>query len=167
MKDMFTKITDTVSETTSSMMEGFDKMFSLDNLADKFTKMSDASKEKYAKYNNDLISLSPIIESIGFKTAQIDLSMGIPPSFAFHFEKTKDISEEERDAILKAHSDNALLKPIVKMLIAADSYQNKIQLGSFKFSCIEVTLGLTPGVKMVLVPKNIPGQSLPHTAPHQ
>lgn len=150
MKDMFNKL----SETTGNMMEDMGNMFSPEKLAEKMTSMSEASKEKYTKYTNDLISLSPIIESIGFKTSQIDLSMGIPPSFTFHFEKTKDISPEEREAILQQHSGNALLKPIVKMLITADNYQSKIQLGSFKFSCIEVSLGLTPGVNMVLTPKD-------------
>lgn len=153
MKDMFNKFSDKVSETAGTMMEGFENMFSLDNLADKFSSMSDASKEKYAKYNNDLISLSPIIEEIGFKTTEIVLSMGIPPSFTFHFNKIKDISPERRAEILEMHKDNALLKPIVKMLVAADNYQEKIKLGSFKFDCIEVSLGLTPGVNLILTPK--------------
>ena len=153
MKDMFNKLSDKVTETTGSMMEGFENMFSLESMADKFANMSDSAKEKYVKYNNDLISLSPIIEEIGFKTTQIDLSMGIPPSFTFHFEKTKDVTPERRTEILDQHKDNALLKPIVKMLVAADNYQNKIQLGSFRFTCIEVNLGLTPGVNLVLTPK--------------
>ncbi|MCB9047055.1 MAG: hypothetical protein H6550_13055 [Chitinophagales bacterium] len=153
MKEMFTKISDKVSETTGTMMEGFENLFSLEKLADKFSDMSDASKEKYTKYNNDLISLSPIIEEIGFKTSEIELSMGIPPSFTFHFEKIKDTSPERRQEILAQHSENKLLKPIVKMLIAADNYQDKIKLGSFKFSCIEVSLGLTPGVNLILTPK--------------
>ncbi len=154
MKDMFNKFSDKVTETTGSMMEDLGNMFSPDKLAEKLTGMSDASREKYTKYTNDLISLSPTIEAIGFKTSEINLSMGIPPSFTFHFEKIKDTTPEEREAILQQHNDNLLLRPIVKMLIAADTYQSKIQLGSFKFSCIEVSLGLTPGVNMILTPKD-------------
>lgn len=150
MKDMFNKLT----ETTGNMMEDLGNMFSPEKLAEKMTSMSDASKEKYTKYTNDLISLSPIIESIGFKTSQINLSMGIPPSFTFHFTKIKDTTPEEREAILQQNSGNPLLKPIVKMLIAADTYQEKIKLGSFKFTSIDVSLGLTPGVNMVLTPKD-------------
>lgn len=150
MKDMFNKL----SETTGNMMEDLGNMFSPEKLAEKMTSMSDASKEKYTKYTNDLISLSPIIESIGFKTSQINLSMGIPPSFTFHFTKIKDTTPEEREAILQQNSGNPLLKPIVKMLIAADTYQEKIKLGSFKFTSIDVSLGLTPGVNMVLTPKD-------------
>lgn len=154
MKDMFNKFSDKVTETTGSMMDGLENMFSPDKLAERLTSMSDASREKYTKYTNDLISLSPTIEAIGFKTSEINLSMGIPPSFTFHFEKIKDTTPEEREAIMQQHNDNLLLRPIVKMLIAADTYQSKIQLGSFKFSCIEVNLGLTPGVNMVLTPKD-------------
>lgn len=154
MKEMFNKFSDKVTETTGSMMEDLGNMFSPEKLAEKLTSMSDASREKYTKYTNDLISLSPTIEAIGFKTSEINLSMGIPPSFTFHFEKIKDTTPEEREAIMQQHKDNLLLRPIVKMLIAADTYQSKIQLGSFKFSCIEVSLGLTPGVNMILTPKD-------------
>lgn len=154
MKEMFNKLSDKVSETTSGVMEGFENMFSPEKLAEKFTNMSDASKEKYTKYTNDLISLAPTIEAIGFKTTQITLSMGIPPSFTFQFMKIKDTTPEERDAIMAQHGNNALLKPIVKMLVAADKYQDKIKLGNFEFTTIDVSLGLTPGVNMVLTPKD-------------
>lgn len=151
---MFNKLTDKVSETTSGMMEDLGNMFSPEKLAEKFSNMSDASREKYTKYTNDLISLSPTIEAIGFKTTQITLSMGIPPSFTFQFMKIKDTTQEERDEIMAQHSGNALLKPIVKMLVAADKYQDKIQLGNFRFTTIDVSLGLTPGVNMILTPKD-------------
>ena len=153
MKDMFNKMTDRATEMRDAMMENFEGLFSMEKMADKFTNMSDGAKEKYAKYNSDLISLSPIIEEIGFKTKQITLSMGIPPSFTFHFEKTKEISPERREEILKQHEANKLLRPIVKMIVTADNYQEKIALGAFKFNCIEISLGLTPGVTLQLLPK--------------
>lgn len=167
MNDLFNKFSEKVSETTGSIVDGLEKTFSPAHIAEKFAAATEATKDKYIEYSNDLISLSPTIEKIGFKTAQIDLNMGIPPSFAFHFEKIKEISHAEREAILEQHKGNALLRPIVKMLVTADNYQEKIKLGSFKFSCIEITLGLTPGLKMVLSPKDAPEQQLPHSVPHQ
>lgn len=152
MKEMFSKLSEKMSETAGSMMEGFENMFSLDALSEKFSSMSDATREKYVKFNNDLIALSPIIERIGFKTTELELSMGIPPSFVFHFEKIKETTPEEREAIMNEHKDNPFLKPIVKMLVAADDYREKIKMGSFRLTCIEVTLGLTPGVTMKLTP---------------
>jgi hypothetical protein len=154
MKDLFNKMTDMALDVKDAMMENFDNLFNMEKMVDKFTEMSDGAKEKYAKYNSDLISLSPIIEEIGFKTKQITLSMGIPPSFTFHFEKTKDISPERREEIMEQHKENKLLRPIVKMIVTADNYQNKIALGSFKFNCIEISLGLTPGVTLQLLPKS-------------
>lgn len=167
MNDLFNKLSEKVSETTGSIVDGIEKTFSPSHIAEKFASAMEATKDKYIEYSNDLISLSPTIEKIGFRTAQIDLNMGIPPSFAFHFEKIKDISAEEREAILEEHKGNALLRPIVKMLVTADNYQDKIKLGSFRFSCIEITLGLAPGLKMVLSPKDEPEQQPLHTAPHQ
>jgi hypothetical protein len=146
-------MTDKATENLDAMKETFENIFSLEKMTERFTKMSDDTREKYTKYNNDLIAISPIIEEIGFKTTQITLSMGLPPSFTFHFEKFKDIAPERREEILFEHKENQFLSPVVRMLIAADNYQSKIKLGSFKFSCIEIQLGLTPGINMVLIPK--------------
>lgn len=137
-----------------AMKESFENIFSMEKMTERFSKMSDDTREKYAKYNSDLIALSPIIEEMGFVTQEITLSMGIPPSFTFHFEKIKDISPERKEQILKEHTDNKFLAPVVKMLLTADNYQSKIKMGNFKFSCIEIELGLSPGVNMILVPKS-------------
>lgn len=154
MKDFLNKMTEKASDMQEAVKEGFDNIFSLEKLTERFSKMSEDTREKYAKYNSDLIAISPIIEETGFKTREITLSMGLPPSFTFHFEKFKDISVERKEQILSEHRDNKFLAPIVNMLFTADSYQSKIKMGSFRFSCIEIQLGLTPGINMVLVPKD-------------
>ena len=154
MKDIFNKMNEKASEMQDAMKESFENIFSLEKTMERFSKMSEDSREKYAKYNSDLIAISPLIEEIGFKTKEITLSMGIPPSFTFHFEKFKDITPERREEILNAHKENKFLAPVVKMLVTADNYQSKIKMGAFKFSCIEIQLGLTPGVNMVLIPKD-------------
>lgn len=154
MKDFLNKMTEKATEMQDAIKDSFDNIFNLEKITEKFSKMSDDAKDKYAKYTNDLIAIAPIVEEIGFKTKEITLSMGIPPSFTFHFEKFKDIAPERRELILTEHKDNQFLAPVVKMLLTADNYQSKIKMGSFKFNCIEIQLGLTPGVNMILVPKD-------------
>lgn len=153
MKDFLNKMTDKATEMQDAVKESMENIFSMEKMTERFSKMSEDSREKYTQYTNDLIAVSPIIEEIGFKTTEINLSMGIPPSFTFHFEKIKDISPERRQAILDQHSSNKFLSPIVKMLLMADNYQSKIKMGSFRFSCIEIQLGLTPGINLIMVPK--------------
>ncbi|HYD22347.1 MAG TPA: hypothetical protein VEB40_12785 [Flavipsychrobacter sp.] len=153
MKELIGKVSTIVADTKDSVMESLENSFSLDKLNEKFSSMTEAANEKSANFTSSLIALSPIIEEIGFKTTSIVLSMGIPPSAVFHFEKIRDISPERREEIMEEHKNNTILKVIVSTLLTADKYQDKIKMGSFKFHCIEVSIGLTPGVNVHLVPK--------------
>lgn len=156
MKDVFNKMTQKVAGVKDTMRETLENMLSLENLTDKFSGITEATGNTYAKYTSDLIALTPIIEEIGFRTAEIDFNFSIPPSFVFHFEKLKDTTPEKKQEILDLHKDNRFLAPIVKMLMTADTFQGKIALGNFRFRSVNINLGLTPGLNLVLVPKTPP-----------
>jgi hypothetical protein len=154
MKDLFNKVSEKVAEQKDAVKEAMEANLNFAKFSEKFTGMTDNAKEKSIEFMNDLISLSPIIDEIGFKTTGISVSIGLPPDVTFHFTKTKDVSEEERTAILEQNKDKAMLGTIVKMLFMADSYQQKLKLGSFRFTNIDVCVGLTGGVTFQLVPKD-------------
>jgi hypothetical protein len=153
MKEIFNKMTEMVSDTKDAIMDNLEKAFNPANLMEKFSNATDAAREKIASYTDQLISLSPIIEEIGFKTKSISVDLGLPPSVSFSYEKVKDIEPERRDEILNEHKDKALLGPIVKTLVTADNFQKRLVLGSFKFKAIKITFGLTPAMGLELVPK--------------
>ena len=153
MKELLDKVSGIVTDTKDSVLETMENTFSIEKLGEKFSSMSEAANEKSANFTSSLIALSPIIEEIGFKTTGITLSLGLPPSAVFHFQKFQDISEERRSEILEQNKENTLLKVIVSTLLTADKYQDKIKMGSFKFSNIDVSIGLAPGVDVQLVPK--------------
>lgn len=156
MKDLFNKISENVAEKKEAAKEAWDSNFNFSKLSEKFTGMAEDAKEKSIQFMNDLISLSPIIDEIGFKTTGISISLGLPPDVTLHFQKTKEVSEEQREVILNQHKDKAMLGTIVKTLFIADSYQQKLKLGSFRFTNIDVCVGLTGGVTFQLVPKDDP-----------
>lgn len=149
MKEFLTKVTDKVSEHKDAVMDGL----SFDKLSEKVTGMSEGAKEKSIGFMNDMIAISPIVEEMGFKTVGISISIGLPPDVTFHFNKAKDISQEERDAVLAQHSGNKMLTLVAKTLFMADSYQQKLNMGNFRFANIDVCVGLTGGVSFQLVPK--------------
>ncbi len=153
MKDLFNKVSERVAESKEDIMESIEGAFNFSKLSDRLTNMSDAAKEKSITFMNDLLTLPPIIEEMGFHTTGITVSIGLPPDVTFHFEKTKEISPEEREEIMAEHKDKQMLHPIVKTLFIADSYQQKLKLGSFRFTNIDVCVGLTGGVSFQLVPK--------------
>lgn len=154
MKSILNKMTQKVAEAKDTVMEAVGNALPLEILTDKFTGISEAACNMYAEYTSELIALSPIIEEIGFKTTGIEFNISIPPSFVFSFEKLKDTTPEKKQEILDLHKDNRFLAPIVKMLVTADSFQGKIALGAFKFRSVHISLGLTPGLSMKLVPKS-------------
>lgn len=153
MKDMLNKMTQKIADVKDTMKEGMENMINLEKLTDKFSGFSEATGNMYAQYTSELIALSPIIEEIGFKTTEIEFNISIPPSFVFHFQKLKETTQEKRQEILDLHKENRFLAPIVKMLITADTFQDKVKLGTFKFRSVKINLGLSPGLHLVLVPK--------------
>lgn len=148
MKDFLNKMTEKVSEAKDSVLDSI----SLDKITEKLGSIGDAAKEKITNTTNELISLSPIIEEMGYKTTSISITIGLPPDVTFHFEKTADVSAERRAEIMEQHKDKAMLGTIVKMLVTTDEYRDKLKMGSFKFNNIDVCIGLTPGMTIQLVP---------------
>lgn len=150
MKDFLNNLTEKVNEAKDAVADSL----SLDKLTEKIGSISEGAKEKTINTANELIGLTPIIEEIGFKTTGISVTMGLPPDITFHFMKSEDVSPERRKEILETHKDKALLGTIVKMLVTTDEYRDKLKLGSFKFSNIDICIGLTPGMTIQLVPHN-------------
>lgn len=148
MKEFLNKMTEKASEMKDAMIDNI----SLDKITEKLSSIGDAAKEKITNTTNELISLSPIIEEMGYKTTSISITIGLPPDIIFHFQKTADVSAERRQEILDTHKDKAMLGTIVKMLVTTDEYRDKLKLGSFKFNNIDVCIGLTPGMTIQLVP---------------
>ncbi len=149
MKDFLNKVTEKVTEAKDAVADSL----SIDKLAEKLTSIGEAAKEKTINTANEVIGLTPIIEEVGFKTTGISVTMGLPPDITFHFLKSSDVSPERRKEILEQHKDKALLGTIVKMLVTTDEYREKLKLGSFKFSNIDICIGLTPGMTIQLVPQ--------------
>ncbi len=149
MKDFLNKM----SEKASDMKDAVSESFSMDKLSEKIASISDGAKDNITKTTNDLISLSPIIEEMGYKTTSISVTVGLPPDVTFHFQKTADVSAERRAEIMAQHKDKALLGTVVKMLVTTDEYRDKLKLGAFKFNNIDVCIGLTPGMTIQLVPE--------------
>lgn len=149
MKDFLNKVTEKASEMKDAAMDSI----SIEKLTEKITSVGDAAKEKITNTTNELISLSPILEEMGYKTTSISVTVGLPPDITFHFEKTAEVSAERRQEIMEQHKDKAMLGTMVKMLVTTDEYRNKLKLGSFKFSNIDVCIGLTPGMTIQLVPE--------------
>ena len=148
------KVKDAVSDASEKLSAQFeDGSGMLKEYLSKASDLGDAARDKIASVTNELIMLSPLIEQTGFRTKAISIGVGIPPSVTLSFENFKDMTQAERQTVLDKHKDLELLGIIVKTLVAADQFQQKIQPGNFRFAEIQVEVGLSPSITLHMVPK--------------
>lgn len=150
--DIKSTLKNLLTETGSLVGESYDEASGL--LKDTFSKIydvKDLTKEKLTSTANDLIALAPLIEQAGYRTKEISIGVSVPPKVTFHFEKFANISKEDIQILLENNSSNMLLKIIVNTLISTDDFQSKLNIGTFKFSEIDIELGVPPQVNVKLV----------------
>ena len=119
------KLNDLAGQTSEQLKQFTEE--SNAKLREQFTKLSSLGedmKDKLLSYTNGLIDLLPIIEECGYRAKGIAVGIGLPPDVVFHFEKFKDISAEDRQAILDKNKDKEFLALIVKTLVSADNFQS-------------------------------------------
>ncbi|MBK7442477.1 MAG: hypothetical protein WBP43_00435 [Chitinophagales bacterium] len=155
MKKVLESVKNALDDTGALFGEGLQSATDLlKETLSNFYDVKNLTTEKLAVIANDLIALSPIIEKTGYRTKEINIGVSLPPKIIFHFEKFADISKEEIAEILKANDDKTILKVIVGTLTTADEFQSKLTLGNFKFSEIDIEVGVPPQVNVKLM--NVP-----------
>jgi len=108
--------------------------------------LKEEGKEKSVNYINGLTEIVPIIATTGYTLKGVDIEVAIPPGLNLHFEKSENISKEKIDEIIEANKDKEMLQTIVKTLVMADEFHNKLKMGSLLFSTISVNLSIPPKV---------------------
>lgn len=152
MKKVIDSVKTALGETTGLFGEGYQTATDLlKETLHNFYDVKTLTGEKLAGMTNDLIALSPVIEKTGFRTKEINVGVSLPPRVVFHFEKFAEVSKAEIEQILNDNADKTLLKVIVSTLVAADDFQAKLTLGSFKFNEIAIEVGVPPEVNVKLV----------------
>ncbi|HTY39382.1 MAG TPA: hypothetical protein VMH23_19855 [Bacteroidota bacterium] len=113
--------------------------------------LKDDAKEKFINYVNGLGDILPVVAETGYRLKGIDMEMSIPPGVDMHFEKFKNVSKENIDKILEANKDKDLLRSLVKALVAADEFHNRLKIGGLKLTDLSVNLSIPPKVTIKFV----------------
>ena len=121
--------------------------------SDFLSDLKEGGKEKLINSVNGLGEILPVIAKTGYRLKGIDMEMSVPPSVDLHFEKFKNISHEEIDAILEANEGKDLLRTIVRALEAADDFHAKLKLGNLILRDISVGIGIPPKVTIRFLKK--------------
>ena len=81
-----------------------------------------------------------------FKGIGVDLGLGISFSLTFLFKK--DISDEDKAALLEEASDRKIVVLILKMLFKADKFYKSMKVGVYELDTVNIALGLPPGMHL-------------------
>ncbi len=101
-------------------------------------------KQVMEELNNSL----GLITRSGYEFKGINVSLGLPPSVSTSFHYKKDISEDEKTALLEEASEKRFVSMTLKCLFKAGDFYHSIKLGEYTLDGVSITLGLTPGVSV-------------------
>lgn len=149
MEELVNKIIETTTTVTEKISEIKDNIWDDEQklIVEEF---KDKGIDRVRDILGDFSNSESLFESAGFKQNLISISLGIPPDITSEFMLINKISKDEQDKLLKDVADNKIMKLILSCLFKANNYCDKIQLGNFKLSSVEITLGLMPGIMVNL-----------------
>ncbi len=94
----------------------------------------------------EITQLAETINKAGFEVAALNITVGLPPVFAMNFTFVRDISEEEEETLLENYKDKKISIIILKTLFKSTLYAQKLKMGEFKLSEVDIELGIIPDV---------------------
>lgn len=101
-------------------------------------------KQVMEEINNSL----GLITKSGYEFKGINVSLGLPPSVSTSFHYKKDISEDEKAALLEEAKEKKFVSMTLKCLFKAGDFYHSIKMGEYTLEGVSITLGLTPGVSV-------------------
>ena len=128
--------------------------FASDKLTASLSFLKDAKEagtDKIAGFVNDILGMAPLIEVAGFNMKDVSVDVGIPPGMTISFVKEKDVDAETINQLLEDNKDKEMLKLIVKALLKADALQKGMNLSHYKFSGLNMKIGLPPDISLKFV----------------
>lgn len=109
----------------------------------------DSGTNKIKEIFTQISDSNALIQRSGFMLVDLEVALGLPPEIGAIFHQTKKISTEEKEEIMKEAAEKKIVKLILNCLFKASDYYDKISIASYKLDKIALTLGLTPGIKII------------------
>jgi hypothetical protein len=110
--------------------------------------MKDHKNDRASMVLNEVLELAPLIDVTGFSMREVIVKAGIPTGATIIFVKEKEVDTATIEALLGKNKDNDLLFMIIKALQKAEVLQKKMNLSNFRFSTLQLKLGVPPEVSL-------------------
>lgn len=139
-KEAASAVGDKVSEIKTSLM-GEEQQ----EIEEEFKENSGGKLKEVVEQIQNSLSL---ITRSGYEFKGIGANIGLSLSITLSFHYKKEITEDERSALLEEASDKKLIKLILKLLFKAGDFYKSIQLGDYQLDVVNISLGLSPGMSV-------------------
>ena len=110
----------------------------------------ESGKGKITEIVESISSSSEIFNKAGYTFNQIEITLGLPPDLVLEFSKNESISGEEKNQITEETKDNKIVSLIIKSLFKANDFADSLKIGDRKLKSVEITLGITPGISIIM-----------------
>ena len=110
--------------------------------------LKDAESGKIKEIVESINESMSLITSSGYEFKGIGVSLGLVPSITLSFHYIRDITDDERNAILEQAKDKKTVKIILKMLFKAGDFYRSIKLGDYALDAVNMSLGLSLGMSL-------------------
>lgn len=134
--------------------QAMDKINELkDNISGLFkTEVLDSIKQygldKINETWKEIENSAEVFQRTGYSITAIDIKVGIPPTLSLSFDQVQNISDEEEKALLEEYKDRTILSAILVALFKANAIQQSIVSTQYKFSGLNIEIGLNPAMDM-------------------
>jgi hypothetical protein len=143
----FSKVKETTSSLTKKISDLKEDLWGEEQKLI-IAEFKDSSTSKIQENLNKLGNSSDLFLRSGYELKDVNINLGLPPVIATSFHFLKDISEEDQVKLLEETKDNRLIYIIIKCLLKASNYFDKIKVGDFKLSSVSISLSLAPGINI-------------------
>lgn len=109
--------------------------------------------ETVEDYVNDFEIVVPFINRMGYDVSQIDVEVGLIPTVVVYLNRESVVSIEDQKKVIEYCKFQGFSPTILEQLLKVSKLQNKINLGSYKFSVVELQLVPVPSANLVFLPQ--------------
>jgi hypothetical protein len=110
--------------------------------------LADVGMQQTQEAVADLNLLLGLLQQAGYDVGQVDIELGVPPKLSVNLKLSRPVSEEKLTAILRDHSDRAMITTLVSSLLRANQIRDGIQVKNIGLAEIRMVLTTSPQLVM-------------------
>ena len=118
-----------------------------DGLTKTFNLGQEVASDKILSLMDEFNAALPYLSEAGYTLHALEVELGLPPKLISHFAYATD-SKLDRDTALKNLENNRFGYNLLKVLLSAGDYKDKLQFNNMQFSHVEIELSFVPTIRL-------------------